>query len=160
MLTERRREVSVTDLSPDELQIAFHDVECVTYDARFGIACDGRGARGAAREAARLLGDGRLGRILDVGCGTGFLGLGLLASGRATELHAVDISEGMLERARSNADTLGVRARLVRASATRLPFPDAAFDAVVTRGVLHHLHDPVGALREWRRVVRPGGPVL
>lgn len=148
------------ELSPDELQLAFHEVECATYDERFGISYDRRSARAAAAEASRLLGDGPLGRVLDVGCGTGYLGLGLAAEGRAHDLHLVDLSPGMLGRAAANAGRLGVDATFVRASATALPYPDATFDAVVSRGVLHHLHDVPAALREWRRVVRPAGPVL
>jgi ubiquinone/menaquinone biosynthesis C-methylase UbiE len=148
------------ELTPDELQLAFHEVECRTYDERFGITYDEHAARGAARETHRLLGRAPLGRVLDVGCGTGYLGLGLAAAGRSTELHLVDLSPGMLGRARDHAAGLGIDARVVRATATALPYPDHSVDAIVTRGVLHHLHDVPSALREWRRVVRPGGPVL
>ncbi|HEX2026625.1 MAG TPA: class I SAM-dependent methyltransferase [Nitriliruptorales bacterium] len=150
----------MTDLTPDQLQIAFHDVECHTYDARFGIAYDRRTLHDAAREARRLLGGRPFGRVLDVGCGTGYVGLGLAASQQVGELHATDIAPGMLQRAAANADTLGLRTHLVRATGAQLPYRDGAFDAVVCRGVLHHLHDPVAALREWRRVTRRGGPVV
>jgi ubiquinone/menaquinone biosynthesis C-methylase UbiE len=150
----------VAELTPDELQLAFHEVECRTYDERFGIAYDRRSARDAAGEARRLLGDGPLGRVLDVGCGTGYLGLGLAVAGRTDDLHLVDLSPGMLARAAENAAGLGVTAAFLRASAADLPYADGSFDAVVSRGVLHHLHDVPAALAEWRRVVRPGGPVL
>ena len=150
----------MTDLSPDELQIAFHDVECATYDERFGIAYDDRTARNVVWELTRLVDRGELRRILDVGCGTGYLALSLAAAGTASEIHASDISPGMLERAVTNARDLEVEVHFSRASATDLPYPDGAFDAVVSRGVLHHLHDPADALTEWRRVVRAGGPVV
>ena len=150
----------MSDLTPDELQLAFHEVECRTYDERFGIAFDERGAADAAAEARGLLGAGRLGTVLDVGCGTGYLGLGMAHVGRVEDLHLVDLSPGMLDRARANAASLGVAATFVEATATELPYADHSVDAVVTRGVLHHLHDVEAALAEWRRVVRPGGPVL
>lgn len=148
------------ELTPDELQLAFHEVECQTYDERFGISYDEHTAREAAREARRLLGPGRYETVLDVGCGTGYLGLGLARTGQVGTLHLCDLSPGMLGRARDHARALEVDAVLTRATATALPYPDDTFDAVVTRGVLHHLHDVPAALAEWRRVVRPGGPVL
>ncbi|MDX1510594.1 MAG: methyltransferase domain-containing protein [Nitriliruptorales bacterium] len=148
------------DLSPDELQLAFHEFECQTYDERFGISADEHTARQAAHEAQRLLGREVFDRVLDVGCGTGYLGLGLAAEGQARNVHLCDLSPGMLDRARENAESLGVDADFTRATAAELPFEDDSFDAVVTRGVLHHLHDVPAALAEWRRVVKPGGPVL
>lgn len=148
------------DLTPDELQLAFHEVECRTYDERFGISHDEHGAAAADAEATALLGDQRFGTVLDVGCGTGYLGLGMAHAGRIDDLHLVDLSPGMLDRARDNADALGVRATFTEATAHDLPHADDSADAIVTRGVLHHLHDVPAALAEWRRVVRPGGPVL
>lgn len=149
-----------TELTPDELQLAFHEVECQTYDERFGISYDQHTARAAAREANRLLRGEGFGTVVDVGCGTGYLGLGLAAAGQVEDLHLVDLSPGMLGRARDNAAALRIDATFHEITATELPFEDHSVDAVVTRGVLHHLHDVPAALAEWRRIVRPGGPVL
>lgn len=150
----------MAELTPDELQVAFHDVECTTYDERFGIVFDGFAVDAVDREVTRLLGDHDVGRVLDVGCGTGYLAIGLAANRRAGRVHAIDISSGMLERARDNARGADADVCFVRGSATSLPYADDSFEAVVSRGVLHHLHDPVAALREWRRVARDGAPVV
>ncbi|MFT5221922.1 MAG: ubiquinone/menaquinone biosynthesis C-methylase UbiE [Glaciecola sp.] len=148
------------DLTPDELQLAFHEVECQSYDERFGISYDEHTAAAAAREANRLLHGAVFDTVVDVGCGTGFLGLGLASAGQARDLHLVDLSPGMLSRARVNAEQLGVQATFIEATAAALPFDTNSVDAVVTRGVLHHLHDVPAALAEWRRIVKPGGVVI
>lgn len=149
-----------TELEPDTLQLAFHEVECRTYDERFGIHHDHHSAVAAAAEVERLAGGRLVGRVLDVGCGTGYLAVALAHARPESTVHATDLSPGMLRRAGENADQVGTRVRLCRSTATALPYPDGTFSAVVSRGVLHHMHDPVAALAEWRRVVRPGGPVV
>jgi ubiquinone/menaquinone biosynthesis C-methylase UbiE len=149
-----------TDLGPDALQLAFHEVECRTYDERFGIEHDHRSALAAVGEVERLAGGPLGGRLLDVGCGTGYLAVAIAHARPSATVHATDLSPGMLRRARENAGRLGARVRLCQATATALPYPDGAFSAVVSRGVLHHMDDPVAALTEWRRVVRPGGSVI
>lgn len=93
------------------------------------------------------------GRVLDLGCGTGRLGR--LASRRAC-VTGIDLSDRMLARARRDA---GGRMRLVQGSAFRLPFRDAAFDAVVSGFLLRNLDDLSAAFAEMARVVRPGGTV-
>ncbi len=114
----------------------------------------GAEARGAA--LASML--PRAGKILEVGCGTG----GLLAAAlrMGLEIEGVNIALRWLVVARRRLDDLGLSCRLVAASADRLPYPDASFDAVVTDSVLEHLDDPRAALQEWARVLRPGGTVL
>ena len=103
------------------------------------------GAEARGRALASLL--PRSGRILEVGCGTG----GLLAAGRRMGLtiEGSDVALRWLVVARRRLDDLGLTARLVAASAERLPYPDASFDAVVADSVLEHLDDPGQALREW-----------
>lgn len=88
--------------------------------------------------------DGIHGRILDVGCGTGIIhdlypNLNIIG---------IDISKGMLKHHKGNC---------VWGSAESLPFPDECFDSVVCRSVLHHIPDCSKALREIKRVLKPGG---
>jgi ubiquinone/menaquinone biosynthesis C-methylase UbiE len=95
---------------------------------------------------------------LDVGCGTGFFALLLAEAGhRAVGVDAVD---EMLALARAKADAQNLPVRLERADADSLAFDDASFDLIVERHVIWTLHEPTAALREWRRVLRPGGRVV
>jgi SAM-dependent methyltransferase len=97
--------------------------------------------------------------ILDAGCGNGRYSLYLLrtADPDAT-LTAFDLSEKMLERARRRLRS--DRVTFAAADLTKLPYPDAAFDAAVCGWVLEHLPDPRPGLRELARVLRPGGKLL
>jgi ubiquinone/menaquinone biosynthesis C-methylase UbiE len=135
----------------------FHDHECRYYDDRFAIVHDARTARQALRDIESLLGRAlRPGeRVLDAGCGTGYLAAGLRRARPDVFVSGADLSGGML----ANARAAGAEA-LVQADAGRLPFAAESFDLVVARGVLHHLPDVAAALGEWRRVLRPDGAVV
>ncbi|THF84844.1 methyltransferase domain-containing protein [Deinococcus sp. KSM4-11] len=105
--------------------------------------------------------DVRVGQeVLDVMTGTGSVALALAAKtepgGRVV---GADLSDGMLSVARSRAGGLQ-NVSFVQADATALPFGDASFDVVVCASGLFFVPDMVAALREWRRVVRPGGTVV
>ena len=89
--------------------------------------------------------------VLEVGCGTGLI-LSRLAP-IASHLTGVDLSAGMLEKAR------GRGLAVVQANALTLPFPDASFDVAVSFKVLAHIEDIRGAVSEMCRVVKPGGYV-
>jgi len=91
-------------------------------------------------------------RVLDLGCGPGD-GMARLGTTGAVAI-GLDYSGGMLDQARKVAANAG---RLARGDAGRLPFRDGAFDKVVCTNSFHHYPDHVGALREMRRVLRPGG---
>ncbi|MFI6105194.1 methyltransferase domain-containing protein [Streptomyces sp. NPDC051310] len=118
--------------------------------------------RTAANSAAYLLGELRAGlHVLDVGCGPGTITADLAAlvapGGRVT---AVDSAGGVLEQARALAAGRGLdNVEFAVADVHALDFPDDSFDVVHAHQVLQHVGDPVRALREMRRVCRPGGVV-
>jgi SAM-dependent methyltransferase len=95
--------------------------------------------------------------VLDYGCGPGYLTKELLDRG-ATHVTGIDISEAEIEQARVKAEEEGTADRSTHlvADAHNLDFPDDSFDLIVGDSILHHLDMEV-ALREIRRVLRPGG---
>jgi ubiquinone/menaquinone biosynthesis C-methylase UbiE len=96
-------------------------------------------------------------RLLEVGCGVGAV-LGILGQEfPGVVLAGVDVEERQLETARAYLASLGLQADLRRADALELPYEDASFDHVWMMWFLEHIDDPVGALREARRVLVPGG---
>jgi ubiquinone/menaquinone biosynthesis C-methylase UbiE len=95
-------------------------------------------------------------RVLDVGAGTG--AMSLLAAELGFEVTALDVSEGMLTVAKGKAAERGLDIAFVVGSA--MEPPPGPFDAVIERHVLWTVPDPVGALRAWREVARPGGRLV
>jgi ubiquinone/menaquinone biosynthesis C-methylase UbiE len=93
--------------------------------------------------------------ILDVGCGDG--ALVCAAASRGAEVTGVDPDPAMLAAARTRADKDGITAAFLEGRIERLPFPDAAFDVVVSITVLCFVPDASAAVREMARVLRPGG---
>jgi ubiquinone/menaquinone biosynthesis C-methylase UbiE len=115
--------------------------------------------RTAANSAAYLIGSLRSGQtLLDVGCGPGTITADLaelVAPGRVT---AVDAAPDVLDDARRVLTERGLTTVDVAvADVHALDFPDDTFDVVHAHQVLQHVTDPVRALREMRRVCRPGG---
>lgn len=115
----------------------------------------------AAMEQAMLAAlPAHVGRVLDIGTGTGRL-LELLAE-RADSALGVDASREMLALARARLAERGLAARATvrQADMYRLPFADGAFDVVAMQMVLHYAEDPAAAIREAARVLAPGGQLL
>lgn len=101
-------------------------------------------------------------RLLDIGTGTGQLALGALGRRPGVTVVGVDASAGMCAIADSEADRLLSTTDRRRFSSTvafadRLPFPDGAFDGVGSSFVFQLVPNRSRALREARRVLRPGG---
>jgi ubiquinone/menaquinone biosynthesis C-methylase UbiE len=98
------------------------------------------------------------GVVLEVGIGSG-LNLPFYASG-VTRLYGVDPSAELLAMARERAAAAPFPADLIRASADRIPLTDASIDTVVVTWSLCSIGNASGALREMRRVLRPGGTLI
>lgn len=106
--------------------------------------------------AATLRGDER---VLDVGSGAGHTALAFAP--RAASVLAVDLTEPMLAEGQRRAAERGLaNATFERGDAEHLPVPDGAFDVVTCRYAAHHFPRPEAAVREWARVLAPGGQVL
>lgn len=102
-------------------------------------------------------------RILDVGCGTGALAVTAAERWPNVTVDGIDASDGMLSIATADLArrpvSVRARVRFARAFADRLPFEDERFDVVVSAFVLQLVPSAPRALREMRRVLRPGGRV-
>ncbi len=96
--------------------------------------------------------------LLDCGCGPGTITVGLaqiVAQGHVT---GMDREATELAQARRHADQQGVaNVTFQLGNLYEIPFPDGTFDAVLAHAVLQHLAEPVRALQEMRRVLKPGG---
>ena len=115
--------------------------------------------RTAENSAGYLLPQLRPGRsLLDVGCGPGTITIDLAVRVAPGEVVGLDRSERVVELARDAARTAGAsNVTFEVGDVYALPYDDASFDVVHAHQVLQHLTDPVAALRELRRVTRPGG---
>jgi ubiquinone/menaquinone biosynthesis C-methylase UbiE len=94
-------------------------------------------------------------RVLDIGCGTGFLALLLADLGHIVT--GIDLSPRMIDRARRKAEQAARQIDFRVGDAVALDCPDETYDVVVARHVIWNLPDPERAVAEWVRVLRPGG---
>jgi ubiquinone/menaquinone biosynthesis C-methylase UbiE len=97
-------------------------------------------------------------RVLDVGCGPGTITADIAPRVAPGAVVGIDPSADVIAQARRDAAGTG-NVEFATGDVYALDFPDDAFDVVHAHQVLQHLPDPVGALREMRRVCKPGGVV-
>jgi ubiquinone/menaquinone biosynthesis C-methylase UbiE len=97
------------------------------------------------------------GEVLELGSGSGAMAEELLERFPSIRLMAADVDPAMVEAAGRRLTPFGDRVEVQQADATRLPFPDGRFDAVVSFIMLHHTVQWEQALGEAARVLRPGG---
>ncbi len=147
-------------LDPKAANVLYHDAAASGYDAKWSISFDERCIAYVRDRAERMLPRPRYGRVLEVGCGTGFFLLNLWQAGFVEHAHACDISPGMLDACGQTAARLGCPIDLRGGDAEALPYDDGSFDLVVGHAFLHHLPDPPAALAAFLRVLVPGGAVF
>ncbi len=101
-------------------------------------------------------------RVLDVGAGTGLAAMPAAEIvGLSGLVVAVDLAEGMLRELQAERSRAALRnLEVVQADAEQLPIRDGSLDVVLAASVIFFLPDPAAALREWLRVLVPGGRVL
>jgi ubiquinone/menaquinone biosynthesis C-methylase UbiE len=117
-------------------------------------------ARSAANSAAYLLPLLRSGlSLLDVGCGPGSITTDLAEAVAPGRVRGIDVTADPLASARKTAAERGVVVEFAVDDTYQLSDPDDSYDVTHAHQVLQHLSDPVRALREMRRVTRPGGVV-
>jgi ubiquinone biosynthesis O-methyltransferase len=98
--------------------------------------------------------------VLDAGCGTGVFSI-IFARNGAAKVTGIDISPGSLDTARSLKKKFGLaNAEFRQQDMLRLPFASASFDIVWAWGTVHHTTDPLGAIAELIRVLKPGGSLF
>ncbi|KJZ79987.1 hypothetical protein HIM_00701 [Hirsutella minnesotensis 3608] len=96
--------------------------------------------------------------ILDIGCGPGTISVDLAGYVPQGRVVGLERAGSVLEQARALAQENGVtNIEFVEGDANALDYPDETFDIVVCHQVLQHVRDPVGILREMRRVAKTGG---
>lgn len=97
--------------------------------------------------------------VLEVAPGPGYLSIALARSGEYT-VTGLDISATFVEIARANAGEAGVPVEFRQGNASAMPFGDESFDFVVCCAAFKNFAEPVGAIQEMYRVLRPGGEAL
>jgi len=117
----------------------------------FGVDC--RWRRAAARAALAK----KPRRILDVATGTGDLAIFLKRICPEAEVVGLDFAPEMLKRARKKAERAGVAVEFIEGDALALPFEDESFDAVTVAFGFRNFADYTKGLKEFYRVLRPGG---
>ncbi|WP_324374170.1 class I SAM-dependent methyltransferase [Sphingomonas sp.] len=130
---------------------AAYDRWAPVYDLVFGAVF--RRGRNIAIQAADRVG----GRVLEVGVGTG---ISLPSYSKRCKLYGIDISEGLLAKARERANTLDNVEAIAVMDAEDLKFEDGAFDVVVAQYVITAVPNPERALDEFARTVRRGGEII
>ena len=123
----------------------------------FGFAKDIAQLREIGDQVKGYLPEGRL-KVLDCGCGPGAISaaMGLLGH----DVTGVDLSRNMINKARENTSSIGLRCEFICTAAGELPFGDDTFDVVISRNLTWALPEPEQVFTQWRRGLKPGGLLI
>jgi SAM-dependent methyltransferase len=148
-----------TDEEIRDVNERYHDCAAVTYDSKWGIDFGPIGLQQVSGKIEKVLGSPLppLGKVVEIGSGTGYFSLNLLLGGACDEVVATDISQGMIDVLEANADRLDLPVETHVCEAAQLPLADESVDTVIGHAVLHHLPDLDAAFAEFHRVLKPGG---
>ncbi|MBR1214312.1 class I SAM-dependent methyltransferase [Bradyrhizobium sp. JYMT SZCCT0180] len=97
-------------------------------------------------------------RVLDIGCGNGYVLYQYARHGASVA--GVDLTKTAVELSRKRFELGGLKGEFLQVDGNKLPFPDGHFDIVCSMGVLHHVSDPRPMVEEIFRVLRPGGRLI
>ena len=134
------------------------DIHAQDYDKQYTHGLKSLGETEQWKLALREIAGHKPCKILDVGTGTGFLALLLAELGHAVK--GVDISEGMMSEARKKSEQKGLLIQFNYGDAEDLDEPDNTYDLVINRHILWTMQYPETAIREWIRVLKPGGKLV
>ena len=126
------------------------------FSRLLGTGVNGRNSKMVIEMARIKPGD----QVLDVGCGTGSLTLTAKTyAGSTGSVYGIDASPEMIQTAQQKARQTGIDAEFEIGLIEKIPYPDATFDVVVNRLVMHHLPDDLKrqGIAEILRVLKPGG---
>src|ERR1700739_3387260 len=98
-------------------------------------------------------------RVLEIAPGPGYLSIALAKLG-PYKITGLDISESFVQMATESARREGVTARFIHGSASDIPLEDGLFDLIVCRAAFKNFSEPLKALNEMHRVLKPGGRAI
>lgn len=129
--------------------------------ALYGFIPWGSDLRAGERAVEAFTGEWERGTVLDLPVGMGRMFPYYADRLRPARVIAVDLAEGMVQRARRSAQRSGFagETEFIAADVASLPLADASVDNILTEGGFHHFPDRAAAVRELVRVLRPGGRI-
>jgi 2-polyprenyl-3-methyl-5-hydroxy-6-metoxy-1,4-benzoquinol methylase len=150
----------IRERQEDVIEVIRHhwNARAATFDRELGHGVHSEAQRQAWLALLTRLAGAPAKRVLDVGCGTGFLALLFAELGHTVT--GVDLAGEMLEVARRKAASKGINIQYRSENAASLTDADGTYDFVIARHVLWTLPDPPAAVTEWLRVLRPGGRLV